>query len=571
MNLFGFTIGRTNNRKDKQVPTPITPSANDGSTVVVNSGNSAAMCGYFQYNFDIDGVVRNDMQMINIYRSIASYPDVSTAIDSIVNEALIVDQSADPVSINLDQLPEQYTTLKTTIINQFQHVLSILNFNDNCHEIFRRWYIDGKLFYFVIVDPHNLKKGISELKYIDPRKIRKITEYTKSNKDGITYITDTKQYYLFNDDGLTNAQKGIRLSTDSVINVRSGLVDANSGEVVSYLFKAIKPTNQLKMMEDSLVIYRITRAPERRVFYVDVGNLPGQKAEQYVSNIMNKFRNKVVYDPLTGEIKNNRQYTSMVEDMFIPRREGGKSTEITTLPGGSNLAQIEDVEYFQRKLYQALNVPRQRLQSDNLMSIGNNNEVTREEIAFSKFIQRLRNRFNVLFKEALRIQLLVTKTISHKDWEEIRDFIRFEYQHDNYFEELKRIEIFNQRMAQLQTADSFKGTYFSKQYIVHNVLEMTDDQWKEIKQQIEEEQLEDMIVTKKNEDAVASYESQHDNDDSDDNSNNDYQSFVDGNDDDDTVVDQSGDNTNTIDDDAVANPGEDDFERPATPGLSVAQ
>lgn len=577
--IFGYKI--TKNKKEQQelakqfVPTPVTPSNNDGSTIV-SVGNSALMSGYYQYNFDIDGTARSDAQMISQYRACASYPDVDTAIEAIVNEAVIVEQSKRPVELNLDELPDEYSAIKQSITDAFDHILNVLEFNDNCHDIFKRWYIDGKLYYFVVIDPKDPKKGIIDLKYVDPRKIRKVIEYVKENQNGVDVITGQRQYYLFNDQGLTNAQNGLKISTDSIINVRSGLVDANSGEVISYLFKAIKPTNQLKMMEDSLVIYRITRAPERRVFYVDVGNLPGQKAEQYVRNIMNRFRNKVVYDASTGEIKNNRQYLSALEDFWLPRREGGKATEIQTLPSGGNLAQVEDVEYFQRKLYQALGVPRQRLLADNLMSIGNNNEITREEVAFSKFIQRLRNRFNVLFKEALRIQLIATKTIRQSDWEIIRNNIFFEYQHDNYFEEIKRIELFNQRMTQLQTADGFKGVYFSKQYITKNVLDMNEEQWNEIKQQIKDEAIEEALANAELEKKTAEYQAQGSADESGDQSTDDQQSddggysdFV-GGDEGEEDIEQSGDTTNTIDDTETPNPGEDDFERPAATGLTVA-
>lgn len=574
--IFGYKI--TKNKKEEAkaahefVPTPVTPSNNDGSTIV-SVGNSAMMSGYYQYNFDIDGVVRNDAQMISQYRACASYPDVDTAIEAIVNEAVIVDQSRKPVEINLDELPDEYSAIKQSISDAFEHVLNVLEFNDNCHDIFKRWYIDGKLYYFVVIDPKDPKRGIIDLKYIDPRKIRKVIEYIKENKDGVDVITGQRQYYIFNDQGLINAQNGLKISTDSIINVRSGIIDANSGEVVSYLFKAIKPTNQLKMMEDSLVIYRITRAPERRVFYVDVGNLPGQKAEQYVRNIMNRFRNKVVYDAGTGEIKNNRQYLSMMEDLWLPRREGGKATEITTLPAAQNLSSIEDIEYFQRKLYQALSVPRQRLLADNLMSIGNNNEITREEVAFSKFVQRLRNRFNVLFKEALRIQLIATKIIRQTDWEIIRNNIYFEYQHDNYFEELKRIDIFNQRMTQLQTADGFKGVYFSKQYITKNVLDMNEEEWNEIKQQIKDEQIEEAIAAADLERKTQEYQAQASSTEGDQQSSDQddrgYDDFV-GGDEGEDDVEQSGDTTNTIDDTETPNPGEDNFERPAATGLTVA-
>ena len=342
--------------------------------------------------------------------------------------------------------------------------------------------------------------------------------------------------------------------------------------MISHLFKGIKPANQLKMMEDALVIYRITRAPERRVFYVDVGNLPGLKAEQYVNNVMNKFRNKVVYDAETGEVKNNRNYMSVCEDFFLPRREGGKATEIQTLPGGQSLNELADVEYFQKKLYQSLNVPRQRLLNDNVMSIGNPNEVTREELAFAKFIQRLRNRFNVLFKEALRIQLITTNCIRQSDWEKIRNCIYFEYQHDNYFEELKRIEVFNERMTQLQTADGFKGIYFSKEYIVRNILEMTQEEWEEIQQQMKQEKIDEAREAAELENANAGDQESDDQfgqDSSEGEGDDGYNDFVSGNDSAPEEVDQEGDTTDTINDTAEPNPGEDDFDRPATPGLKA--
>lgn len=723
--IFGYEISK---KKDKQaraqqpVATPVTPTTNGASVVysAVGGNYSGAAAGYYGYQFDIDGVVYNEAQMINQYRTISCYPEVDGAIEAIVNEAVIVEQGRNPVSLNLDAMPKQYQPLRDTIRDHFDHILNVLEFNDNCHDIFKRWYVDGRLYYYVMIDPKNPKKGILDLKYIDPRKIRKMVEYQRENRNGVDVIVGQKSYYIFNDSGLQSAAVGVKLSTDSIINVRSGLIDANTGEVISHLFKGIKPANQLKMMEDALVIYRITRAPERRVFYVDVGNLPGLKAEQYVNNVMNKFRNKVVYDAETGEVKNNRNYLSMCftmdtkvrlvdgrvltldemsrlyqtedlevyscdpdtghrtigkvqwagvtgynrdvmtltlsngcnvtctpdhrfvvqkggfveakdlsvgeqlltlsdecctvvskqacedrcdvgclrvdneyhtfaldadvfvhncEDFFLPRREGGKATEIQTLPGSSNLSEIADIEYFQKKLYQSLNVPRQRLMPDNVMSIGSPNEVTREELAFAKFIQRLRNRFNVLFKEALRIQLIATNTIRQSDWEKIRNCIYFEYQHDNYFEELKRIEVFNERMTQLQTADGFKGIYFSKQYIVRNVLELSDEQWEEIQQQMKQEKIDEAreaaeLENESNPDYEddESYD-QHGEDeqssDSQDQEDDGYTDFVDGNDGAPEEVEQSGDTTDTIDDQAEPNPGEDDFDRPATPGLKA--
>lgn len=572
--IFGYEISK---KKDKApqaaVVTPVTPR-DDGASIVYSSdsGSYGAAAGYYGYQFDLDGVVRNESQMINQYRTVACFPEVDGAIEAIVNDAVIIERGRDPVSLNLDGLPKQYHPLRDTIREHFDHVLNVLNFNDNCHDIFKRWYIDGRLYYYVMIDPKNPKKGIVDLKYIDPRKIRKVIEYQRENRNGIDVIVGQKSYYIFNDAGLQSAALGVKLSTDSIINVRSGLVDANTGEVISHLFKGIKPANQLKMMEDALVIYRITRAPERRVFYVDVGNLPGLKAEQYVNNVMNKFRNKVVYDAETGEVKNNRNYMSVCEDFFLPRREGGKATEIQTLPGGQSLNELADVEYFQKKLYQSLNVPRQRLLNDNVMSIGNPNEVTREELAFAKFIQRLRNRFNVLFKEALRIQLITTNCIRQSDWEKIRNCIYFEYQHDNYFEELKRIEVFNERMTQLQTADGFKGIYFSKEYIVRNILEMTQEEWEEIQQQMKQEKIDEAREASELENANAGDQESDDQfgqDSSEGEGDDGYNDFVSGNDSAPEEVDQEGDTTDTIDDTAEPNPGEDDFDRPATPGLKA--
>lgn len=572
--IFGYEISK---KKDKApqaaVVTPVTPR-DDGASIVYSSdsGSYGAAAGYYGYQFDLDGVVRNESQMINQYRTVACFPEVDGAIEAIINDAVIIEQGRDPVSLNLDGLPKQYHPLRDTIREHFDHVLNVLNFNDNCHDIFKRWYIDGRLYYYVMIDPKNPKKGIVDLKYIDPRKIRKVIEYQRENRNGIDVIVGQKSYYIFNDAGLQSAALGVKLSTDSIINVRSGLVDANTGEVISHLFKGIKPANQLKMMEDALVIYRITRAPERRVFYVDVGNLPGLKAEQYVNNVMNKFRNKVVYDAETGEVKNNRNYMSVCEDFFLPRREGGKATEIQTLPGGQSLNELADVEYFQKKLYQSLNVPRQRLLNDNVMSIGNPNEVTREELAFAKFIQRLRNRFNVLFKEALRIQLITTNCIRQSDWEKIRNCIYFEYQHDNYFEELKRIEVFNERMTQLQTADGFKGIYFSKEYIVRNILEMTQEEWEEIQQQMKQEKIDEAREASELENSNAGDQESDDQfgqDSSEGEGDDGYNDFVSGNDSAPEEVDQEGDTTDTIDDTAEPNPGEDDFDRPATPGLKA--
>lgn len=549
-NIFGYQISK---KPQEEPQTPISPLT-DGSNVV-NVGNSGEMSGYYGLSYDAGGTLCNDIQMINRYREIAAYPDCDGAIEQIVNEAIIVDQSTRPITINLDNLPEEYNDdVKNKISKCFDKILSLLDFNNECHDIFKRWYIDGKIYYYVVIDPEAPKKGILSLKYIDPRKIRHITEYTKTrNKNNVEVVKNIQTYYLFNDNGLDQTKSGIKLSEDSVIRSKSGLIDANTGEIISYLFKAIKPVNQLKMMEDALVIYRITRAPERRVFYIDTGNMPGQKAEQYVNNIMNKFRNKVVYDSETGETKNNRNYMSMMEDFWLPRREGGKATEIQTLPPGQNLSEISDVEYFQKKLYQSLNVPQQRLMPDNVFNVGATAEITREEILFSKFIQRLRNNFNTLFKQALRTECVLTKVLSQADWSKINNCIFFEYAHDNYFDELKKMEVLNEKLTQMQTADSFVGSYFSKEWIAKNIMQFGEDEWNNMKETMGQEKAEE-------EGNIISTEDEEPNDLPEEPENSP-----------DMVYQDKTDLDDTIQPEIKANPGEEDFNREATEGLSATK
>lgn len=771
--MFERMFGFFQKEKPTVSPSPVTPVVN-GSAVY----SYGSMAGCYGFSLDLDATLRNELQMTNYYREISTYPDCDRAIEQIVNEAVILDEAKPPVTISLDDLPKEYGKLKNAIAKEFETVLDLYSFNENCHDIFKRWYIDGRLYYFVTIDPKHPKKGILDVRYVDPRKIKRVTEIKKEkDENGVDIVTDVNEYYVFNDEGLLDHSNGIKIRTDSVIDVRSGLIDANTGEVISHLFKAIKPVNQLKMMEDALVIYRITRAPERRIFYVDTGNLPPPKAEQQVQMIMNKFRNKVVYDAKTGEIRNNRNYLSMMEDFWLPRRDGGKSTEVTTLPGclamdttvslldgrelsireisnemqdgktlwtyscnpitgeivpglitwagvtqksakvmritldngesivctldhkfpirgvgfvradelkandsliplhrkyapinsnkkldyeeyfdnvsktwkfthrmvaeyihseklpnqvihhkdfnrynkrqkliltdeivkfvvdcvkgksafdataddvvellnsnavmveelnqanrgksipnfygiftkniickeipkmlgfrswrdfrkncgyinhrvasiewlddpievgtltidgneiyhnyhtfalacgvftknSQNLSDIADVEYFQNKLYQSMGVPRNRIAADNNFALGRPTEITREEILFSKFIQRLRNNFNDLFRNTLRVQLLAKNIVSDSDWKKIVGKIRFEYQHDNYFEELKRQEIFGEKISQLQNIDQFKGMYFSREWIVKNVLRFGDDEWKKIQKEMKKE------------------------------------------------------------------------------------
>ena len=481
--LFGWSISRV---KPMETPTPVTPPITGAS--VVSAPISAY--GYYGYSYDLDGMISNQHQLINRYREIATYPDCDTAIEQIVNEAVIVDQARPPVSLNVDNV-KLSKGLKKKILNEFDTILKLTNFNENCHDIFKRWYIDGRSYFYVVIDEKRPTKGILDVKYIDNLKIREVQKITKENRDGIEVVTNVERYYIFNDNGLQNSTSCFKLSPDTVVDVKSGLVDANSGEVISFLFKAIKPVNQLRMMEDAVVIYRISRAPERRIFYVDVANLQPARAEQYVQDVMNKFRNRIVYDPVTGEVKNNRNYMSLMEDLWLARREGGRSTEVQTLPGGQNLGDIQDIEYFQRKLYQSMNVPLQRLLPDNQFSLGRNNEVTREEILFSKFIQRLRNNFNTFFFQLLKLQLISKRIIRADEWDDLRSQLFVEYQHDNYFEELKRSEIFRDRMELAQQADGYKGVYFSKDYIAKNILQFTEAEWDQMKKEMDAEANED--------------------------------------------------------------------------------
>ena len=482
MEIWGWEISR---KSAPVSPVPLTPKV-DGSSVITTGTATSAMAGYYGFSYDIDGEITNETQLVNRYREIASYPDCDTAIEHIVNDAVVVDQSKPPVSLNLDNL-DYPKSVKDKIHKEFENILKVTNFNDNCHDIFKRWYIDGRSYYYVYVDPKSPKKGIQAFHYVDNSKIRPVRHITKDKKDTVDVVKDIEDFYIFNDNGLQNASQGIKLSSDSIIDVKSGLIDANSGRVISHLFKAIKPTNQLKMMEDAVVIYRITRAPERRVFYVDVGNMQTAKAEQYVQQIMAKFRNKLVYDPITGEVKDNRNYLSMMEDFWLPRREGGKATEIQTLPAGQGLDSIGDIEYFQKKLYQSLNVPRQRLSAENNFSLGRPTDTSREEVTFAKFVQRLRNNFNSFFKQLLRIQLIATGVIKASEWDTINYGIQIVYQHDNYFEELKRLEVFRENIEILGQVESYKGNYFSKDWIAKNVLKFTEDEWEKMKKEIKTE------------------------------------------------------------------------------------
>jgi len=472
MNVFGFEIKRKPQQQNLSV---VAPSSDDGSTVL----NTAA--GYYAQVMNLDTVIKTENDLIRRYREIALYPDTDGAIEDIVNEAIVADEDGPPIRIQLDDVKVS-ASIKTKITEEFSNILDLLKFENKSHDIFRTWYVDGRLYYHILIDDKNPKSGIAELRQIDPRKIRKIKNVTKEKTpSGVEIVKSIEEYYLYNDKGITEAAtQGIKLPLDSVLYIPSGNIDQNSGMMLSYLHKSIKIVNQLKMMEDALVIYRISRAPERRIFYVDVGNLPKVKAEQYVNDIMNKFRNKIVYDATTGEVRDDRKHMSMMEDFWMPRREGGKGTEITTLPGGQTLGQIEDIEYFQNKLYQSLNVPASRLQKTDGFNLGRSSEITRDEIKFTKFVARIRKKFSSLFLDALKIQLVIKGICTFEDWEQIRKAIRFDFIRDNHYAELKEAELMQGRLNILQMIDPFVGKYYSPTYVKKHILRLDDEQIEEI-------------------------------------------------------------------------------------------
>ena len=484
MQLFGFEIKR---KQGQELPSVVPPSAIETGSTVVNTGVNAG--GYYGMVMDLEGTIKNENDLIRRYREVSQYSDCDGAIEDIVNEAIVADEERRSVELELDELKVS-ASIKTKIKEEFDNVLRILKFDERAHEIFRTWYIDGRLYYQILIDENNIKQGIVELRYIDPRKIRRIKNIKKErNKQGVDVVKEIEEYYLYNDKGITEqTTQGVKLALDSVVYCPSGYVDQNTGMMMSYLHKAIKPVNQLKMIEDSLVIYRISRAPERRIFYIDVGNLPKLKAEQYVTDIMNKFRNKIVYDATTGETRDDRRHLSMMEDFWMPRREGGKGTEITTLPGGQNLGEIQDIEYFQQKLYHALNVPISRLQPQQGFSIGRSQEISRDEVKFNKFIVRLRKKFSVMFSNALRVQLIAKGIIRADEWEDIRPFLKYDYLEDNHFSELKDSEILMQRIQSLQALDPYVGKYYSQTWVRKNILRLDEDDIEQIEKEIADEQ-----------------------------------------------------------------------------------
>ena len=485
--LFGFRITRA----DKGSGDGFTaPPSDDGTLDIVSGG------GHYASVLDMDGRDRNELDLIRRYRDIAQQPECDGAIEDIANEAIVSDERDKSVSLSLDRL-DLSRNIKAKIREEFDEVLRLMDFNAKGHDIFRRWYVDGRIYYHKVIDTKAPRKGIKELRYIDPRKIKKVREQRKEKdpKTGLDLVKGIDDYYLYNEKGMdqnTGTTSGIKITADSVAYCPSGVVDMHRGTVISYLNKAIKPVNQLRMIEDALVIYRISRAPERRIFYIDVGNLPKVKAEAYLKDVMNRYRNKLVYDARTGEIRDDRNHMSMLEDFWLPRREGGRGTEITTLPGGSNLGEIDDIKYFQNKLYRSLNVPISRLEAENSFSIGRSDNITRDELKFTKFVQKLRKKFSVLFMDILKTQLVLKGVIAVEEWDTMKEHIQFDFMQDGHFTELKNAEILQNRLDMLGQIESYVGTYFSKEYVRKNVLRMNDEEIQDIENQIKDEEGGDM-------------------------------------------------------------------------------
>ena len=487
--LFGFSIKRSS--KEESGPnerTFVSPPLDDGAVEVAGGG-------FFGQVLDTNGREKNDIDLIRRYRDISQQTECDSAIEDIVNEGIVANQEDVPVQISLDRVPFS-DKIRRKIRKEFEEVLRLLDFNVKGHDIFRRWYVDGRVYYHKIIDIKNPRKGISELRWVEATKIRKVRETQKKPdpKTGIEMIQKVNEYYIYSDKGIekagltgTGANQGVKIAADSICFVPSGIIDGNSNRVISYLHKAIKPVNQLRMIEDALVIYRISRAPERRIFYIDVGNLPKIKAEQYLKDVMNRYRNKMVYDATTGEIRDDRNHMSMLEDFWLPRREGGRGTEITTLPGGSNLGEIDDITYFQRKLYRSLNVPISRLETEQGFSLGRSTEITRDELKFTKFVQRIRKKFTPLFTDILKTQLLLKGVIAADDWPLIQEHVSYDFLADGHFAALKESELLEDRINQLGSVEPYIGTFFSKEYVLKKVLHFNDSEIEQMRVQIKKE------------------------------------------------------------------------------------
>ncbi len=478
--FFGFEIKR---KQDEPLRPSFVPKDSDDGAGVIQSG------GHFGAYIDIDGDrAKNDVDLILKYRDISSQPECDAAIEDIINEAIVGDHDDAPINIILDEL-EVSDKIKEMVREEFEGLLTLLNFNQYAHDIFRKWYVDGRLPYHIIIDSESPKAGIKELRYIDPIKLRKVKEVEEEQdpKTGAKLIKKVDEYFMYQDEAMAGAAQGLKIYPDAIAYCTSGIMDPGRKRILSYLQKALKPVNQLRMMEDSLVIYRISRAPERRIFYIDVGNLPKGKAEEYLRGIMNQYRNKLVYDAKTGDVKDDKKHMSMLEDFFLPRREGGRGTEITTLPGGENLGQIDDIIYFQKKLYRSLNVPINRLEQEAQFSLGRTTEISRDEVKFKKFVDRLRKRFSDLFMQLLKTQLLLKGIITKEDWKGWKESISFDFIEDNYFSELKQSEMIRERFGMLSDIEESIGKYVSHAWVVKNILRFSDEEMEELEKQIEDE------------------------------------------------------------------------------------
>jgi hypothetical protein len=501
--LFGFSIDDSQ-EKSKSIVSPVPQNNEDGVDHYITSGS-----GFFGSYVDIEGVYKTEFDLIKRYREMALHPEVDSAIEDIVNEAIVSDTYDTPVQIELSNLNAS-DGLKKKIREEFKNILTLLDFDKKCHEIYRNWYIDGRLYYHKLIDFKNPQEGIKELRYIDALKIRYVRQKRKDKKDVNVRINSSRnqnpldfdfpeidEYFEYTpkltNSYSSNANSGIKIAKDSIAYCTSGLVDRNKNTVLSYLHKAIKSLNQLRMIEDSLVIYRLSRAPERRIFYIDVGNLPKIKAEQYLRDVMMRYRNKLVYDASTGEIRDDKKFMSMLEDFWLPRREGGRGTEIDTLPGGQNLGEITDIEYFKKKLYRSLNVPPSRMDGEGGFNLGRSSEILRDELKFTKFVGRLRKRFSNMFNDILRTQLILKNIVTPEDWEKMTEHIQYDFLYDNHFSELKESELMSERLNLMATAEPYIGKYFSQDYVRRKILRQTDEEIIE-QDKIMKKEIEDGII-----------------------------------------------------------------------------
>jgi hypothetical protein len=495
INLFGFQISRQKTDDEQQSEKTFAPPSNEDGALTISSA------AYYGTYVDLDGTSKNEVELISRYREMAMQPEIESAIDDIINEAIVQNDDGKSIRIIMDDL-KQPEKIKKAIEEEFNIVLRLLNYQNMATDTFRRFYVDGRIFYHVILDENNPTQGIKALRYIDPRKIRKVREIKKDKDTGtsVDVVQTVNEYYIYNDKVVSGSSSsygpvGVRIAKDAIINVNSGLMDSRRAVVLSYLHKAIKPLNQLRMIEDATVIYRISRAPERRIFYIDVGNLPKLKAEQYLRDIMVKYKNKLVYDAQTGEVRDDRKHLSMMEDFWLPRREGGKGTEITTLPGGQNLGELEDVKYFEKKLYKSLNVPVSRLDPNQSgFSLGRVGEISRDEVKFGKFVDRQRQKFSEIFGQALRVQCVLKGICTAEEFDEFKENIYYDFIKDNNFAELKEAELVRERLSLLGSVDPYVGRYYSMEWIQRNVLRLSDDDIKEMQKQIDKEKAAGLIM-----------------------------------------------------------------------------